>query len=138
MTKSPSPTTTSMNLADSPAVREPIQTDAMGNAASGSKTLASRYAGQPGINSGLAAGQPSELRPVVVTPVDRRTIEGSTPGDFRAKPGDTAAASVARATDNGGPRMPMRGQRTGRSYNENANPTFRPYGGGSPDSDAGN
>ncbi len=34
------------------------------------------------INSGLACG--SQVSPCVIKPVDRRTIEGSTPGDFRA------------------------------------------------------
>jgi hypothetical protein len=29
--------------------------------------------------------QNSELTPVTVTPVDRKTIEGSTPGDFRSQ-----------------------------------------------------
>jgi len=44
---------------------------------------------------------------VVIRPVDRKTITGSTPGDHRSRPGDTAAASVRRVTDNGGPRQPM-------------------------------
>ena len=44
----------------------------------------------------------------VARPVDRRTIEGSTPGDFRKQPGDVARASVDPAADNGGPREPMR------------------------------
>lgn len=40
-------------------------------------------------------------------PVDRRTIEGSYPGDSRSKPGDTAAASLRSAADNGGVRQPV-------------------------------
>lgn len=40
----------------------------------------------------------------VSKPVDHKTLEGSTPGDFRANPGDVAAASLATAADNGGPR----------------------------------
>jgi hypothetical protein len=42
---------------------------------------------------------------VSVTPTDRRTIEGSTPGDSRSKPGDVAAASLlAVSGSNKGPR----------------------------------
>ncbi|MCU1271136.1 MAG: hypothetical protein JWN74_2430 [Acidobacteriaceae bacterium] len=46
----------------------------------------------------------SQVPAPVAKPVDRKTIEGSTPGDFRSNPGDVAAASVAIAADNGGPR----------------------------------
>lgn len=50
-----------------------------------------------GLNAGSGLG-------VAVKPVDRRTIEGSTPGDSRCKPGDTAAASVQRAANGAGVR----------------------------------
>ena len=43
--------------------------------------------GTPGtdINSGITASQNSELRPVMVTPVDCKVIEGSGSGDSRAE-----------------------------------------------------
>jgi hypothetical protein len=54
--------------------------------------------------SGLNAGNG---RAINVKPVDRRTIEGSTPGDFR-KSGDTAKDSILRAANGqGGPRSPV-------------------------------
>ena len=40
-------------------------------------------------------------------PVDANHLEGSNKGDHRAHPGDVAAASVAKAADNGGPRQPV-------------------------------
>jgi hypothetical protein len=40
-------------------------------------------------------------------PVDRRTIQGSTPGDSRLKPGDTAAASLRQAANGEGVRGPV-------------------------------
>lgn len=130
-------TTTGLKVGDNEQFRNPIQTDADRNAADGGKQMpAPKYAGS-GINQGIAASQPSELRSVTVKPVDRKTIAGSTPGDFRNQPGDTAKASVARAADNGGPRQPMRGQKNSKYSNED-NPTFQNFGGVSTDSDAGN
>lgn len=58
--------------------------------------------GTDSINSGFNVG--SQVNVGTVKPVDHKTIEGSTPGDFRSNPGDVAATSVASATDNGGPR----------------------------------
>jgi len=49
----------------------------------------------------------AQLDNVVARPVDRKTITGSTPGDWRSRPGDTARASLDRVSDNGGPRKPM-------------------------------
>jgi hypothetical protein len=52
--------------------------------------------------SGLNAGSG---RAIAVKPVDRRTIEGSTPGDSRRNPGDTAKSSLTQAAEGqGGPR----------------------------------
>lgn len=39
----------------------------------------------PGNTSGMSVGQNSAMSPVTVKPVDRRTLAGSTPGDFRAQ-----------------------------------------------------
>ena len=64
--------------------------------------LANGAASRPAASvSGLNAGSG---RGITVTPVGSRTIEGSTPGDHRCKPGDTAAASVQRAANGAGPR----------------------------------
>jgi hypothetical protein len=49
----------------------------------------------------MAVGSPVATS---VTPVDRRTIEGSTPGDFR-KSGDYVKASVQEIANHGGPRQ---------------------------------
>jgi hypothetical protein len=133
--KSTSCTTTGLAVNDSEASRHPVQVDADPSAATEGKTLASRYAGQPGINSGLAAEQNSQLRPVSVKPVDRRTIEGSTPGDFRAKPGDVSKASLMRAADNGGPRNDV-GQFKGSKYE--TQPATQKYPGNLTDSQGGN
>lgn len=82
-----------------------------------------------GINAGSGRG-------ISVKPVDCRTITGSTPGDHRCKPGDTANASLAKAADNGGPR-----QRVGQFANNGKTPQdagFRSFPGNTADSDAGN
>lgn len=53
------------------------------------------------INSGLSVT--SQVPNPIARPVDRRTIEGSTPGDFRSG-GDTAASSIAAISNAPGPR----------------------------------
>lgn len=77
-----------------------------------------------------------------VTPVDRRTIEGSYPGDSRSKPGDTAASSLAKSANGAGPRGPAgqfpngrRDATLGSFSKDSANQTFP---GNVGDSDAGN
>jgi hypothetical protein len=75
-------------------------------------------------------------RSVVARPVDARNIAGSFKGDTRCKPGDTAAASLAKAADNGGPRA-----RVGQFANNGKTPQdagFQSYPGNTADSDAGN
>jgi hypothetical protein len=52
-------------------------------------------------------------RAPVAQPVDRKTIEGSTPGDFR-KGGDTAKASVEQASTGHGDFDTMGGQKMGQ------------------------
>jgi hypothetical protein len=72
---------------------------------------------------------------VGVKPVDRKTLEGSTPGDFRVH-GDYAKAALDRASDNGGPRQPV-GQfpLSGRTP---APSTAQSFPGNLTDSDSGN
>lgn len=83
--------------------------------------------------SGMNAGSG---RAINIRPVDRRTIEGSTPGDFRSKPGDVAGPSLNRAADNGGPRAGMNQfPNNGKTDQTSA---FKSYPGNTSDSDAGN
>lgn len=63
------------------------------------------------INSGMACGSPVTVGPI--KPVDRKTLEGSTPGDFRSQ------AAPAVLPNQPGPREQMAGQRDSRNYNEN-------------------
>lgn len=69
-----------------------------------------------------------------IKPVDRKTITGSTPGDFRAKPGDVAKPSLDKAADNGGPRKSA-GQFKGSKFESQPPFISTPTG---LDSDAGN
>lgn len=120
-------TTTGLAVGDNEASRTPIQRDADPNAAAEGQPLrddlgrfasrpASKYAGKMPIDTGLAAAQPSELRPVRVQQVDHRALEGSNaPNDFRSNPGDTAKAPLNKAADNGGPRNDV-GQFKGSRY----------------------
>ena len=52
------------------------------------------------VTSGMNVGQNSAVTPVSVKPVDRRTIEGSTPGDHRA-PSTGAGITDSFKTQNG-------------------------------------
>ncbi len=128
-------TTTGLAVGDNEAARTPIQSNADPNAASDGVKPASRYAGKPGVNSGIAAEQNSQLRPVTVQPVDRKTITGSTPGDFR-KAGDSAKPAMDRITNPPGPREQMAGQQNSKFYREDGK-SFQSTTPGI-DSDAGN
>jgi hypothetical protein len=68
-------------------------------------------------------------------PVDFRSVEGSYAGDHRSKPGDVAAASLAKAASNGGPRAAVGQAPFGRNTSSPASPNFS---GTLSDSDAGN
>ena len=77
-------------------------------------------ASRNGLNNGAAVRGVA----VSVTPVDRRTIEGSTPGDFRAKPGDTANASLnAVSGSNKPPRDPVQQAANGKASIDKPWPT---------------
>lgn len=69
--------------------------------------------------SGMTVTQGQQI-PVVVKPVDRKTITGSTPGDFRVS-GDYAKGSVEAIKNAGGPRSQM-GQQASSKFDTNAVP----------------
>jgi len=98
--------TTSMNVAETPASRIPLGRDVMdrvnpsGPAIRGGSTLPRENAGS---NTTGLMGVGSQVNVGPIKPVDRKTITGSTPGDFR-KSGDYAKASVDEIANAGGPR----------------------------------
>lgn len=96
MSNSPSPTTTSMNVKDTPASREPLQANAMPNAASEGQQARNAGANGGTINSGLAV---NDTQFKVAIPAIQRVKDGTT-----RSLGDVARSSVDRAADNGGPR----------------------------------
>lgn len=86
--------------------------------------------------SGNVSGMSLSGVNVVVKPVDRRTIEGSTPGDHRAASKDTAAASLREIANNGrGPRDQMPEAPLQRGLDA---PPVQSFPGNLSDSDAGN
>jgi hypothetical protein len=84
------------------------------------------------INDGLSVSGRQFER---AKPVDANHLEGSNKGDHRAPSRDVAAASLATASNNGGPRQPMKQAPFGRNTNNPAPVTFP---GLTLDSDAGN
>jgi len=123
-------------VGDSEATRTPIQTDAQPDPAEreGVKPLESKREAK-GINSGLTTTD-WQVRPIAVQPVDRKTLEGSTPGDFR-KSGDYAKSAMDQIANPPGPREQMRGQQDGKHYHEDGK-AFRSFPGNLADSDSGN
>lgn len=114
--------TSSMNIADTPASRMPIGREIADNPASLAAASPAKLASSPSadsINSGMASSQNSEVRPVTVVPVDRKTICGSTPGDHRkpVRDGVTDALRQASGSDKG-PRSQMAGQKNSRNFSE--------------------
>lgn len=123
-----SPTTTGMRVHDDennrhPQLHEMSESEAT---AAGEKPLQKDTYRAHTINEGIACDdwKNSVGGPVTIKPVDRKTIEGSTPGDFR-KSGDTAKPSVDAIAGLGGPRTQMPGQRDSKNYVENGK-NFRP------------
>jgi len=101
-TRNTTPCTTGMAVGDSEASRTPIDTGSNTAAleAEGQKPLAG--ASDNGkVTSGMTVG--SQVNVGGIKPVDRKTLTGSTPGDFR-KSGDFAKASVDEIANAGGPR----------------------------------
>jgi hypothetical protein len=130
-------TTTSLNVADSPSVRNPIGREVPNDLVTLAGLAPARLTAEPSsdkITSGMSVASPLPTA-VTVQPVDRLTLQGSYPGDSRANPGDTAKASLDAAADNGGPRQPMRGQQNSK-YSTEHHPAFQSTN--ADDSDAGN
>src|SRR5690348_16953310 len=73
----------------------------IGSPADGRRLNGSGTAGS-GVTQGMAAAQPSELRPVSVKNVDAKTIEGSHAGDHRAP--NTGAGVTDSFKNQAGPR----------------------------------
>ena len=73
----------------------------IGSPADGRRLNGSGTAGS-GVTQGMAAAQPSELRPVTVKDVDSNTIEGSHTGDHRAP--NTGAGVTDSFKNQAGPR----------------------------------
>jgi hypothetical protein len=128
-TRNPSCTTTGLDANDTRVNRIETQvTDEANAAADGTKATRSN----PDLSSMGEASQPT---PIVVKPVDRKTITGSYPGDSRSS-GDSAKAAMDSIANPPAPREQMRGQQNSRNYNENGK-GFKSTS-NSPDSDAGN
>src|SRR5262249_4044827 len=99
-----SETPTSSNGLNTSATHEAsLDRSQIGSPADGRKLNGSGEQGT-GVNSGIAASQNSEVRPVIVKQTGHKTITGSNPGDHRAPSQDTAKAPLNSAADNGGPR----------------------------------
>ena len=126
-------TTTNLKVGDNEQNRTPILAPVTDN-----PDRLGVHANNPGaantgtINSGLSCG--SQIPPIVVKPVDRKTITGSIPGDHRAQGAPIDMASIANPP---APREQMRGQQNSRYSNENGK-GFTSTESASPDSDAGN
>lgn len=96
------PTPTSSNgLNTSKHADASLDRSHIGSPADGRKLNSSGVQGTD-INSGIAASQPSELRPVTATPVDSKTITGSFSGDHRAP--NTGANTTDAFKNQAGPR----------------------------------
>lgn len=128
-------TTTGLSVGDSEATRTPLQTDAQPNAASEGTRPVPASAQDGGRNSGMTVR--AQIPSPTVQPVGRKTLEGSTPGDFRTDVSKCADAAVSKIANPPGPREQMRGQQNSKHYDENGK-GFRSTEGASPDSDAGN
>jgi hypothetical protein len=127
-----SSTTSSMNVADTPAARAQIGREIPDSPASLAAVAPAKLTTDPA-SSPYTVGSQITVGPI--RPVDRKTITGSYPGDSRSS-GDTAKASMDAIANNGGPREQMKGQQDSRNYNENGK-AFKSTS-NSPDSEAGN
>ncbi len=101
-----SATTTGLAVNDMRDNRIATQAAAEANAAAQGK----KFTANPELSSMGEAFQPA---PIVVKPVDFKTITGSYAGDHRAE------ASPAQLPNQPNPRQQMEGQRDSRNYNEN-------------------
>ncbi len=106
MSNSPSSTTTSMNVADTPAARIAIGREIPDSPASLAAASPAKLTPSPStdsINGGMSVG--SQLPAPVAVPVDANHLEGSNKGDHRVPAKDGVTAALAQAADNGGPRQ---------------------------------
>jgi hypothetical protein len=135
-TNSPSSTTTSMNVNDSPAVRTAIGREIADTPAALAAVAPARLApavGSTGINSGMNTQTQVPASAVVIRDVDSTVITGS----HKSASDDVSKNFSTDAFKNqGGPRSQMPGQQNSRNYNENGR-AFKSTS-NSPDSDAGN
>jgi hypothetical protein len=125
-----SATTTGLQVHDTERNRVALQNSADANAPSeGTKPVA------PNADAaGNCYTVGSQVTVGTIKPVDRKTITGSTPGDFR-KGGDSVKDAMDGIANPPSPRQQMRGQQDGRNYNESGK-AFQSTS-NSPDSDAG-
>ena len=132
-----SPTSSGLNVAESneharyaPVVElTPAAAEALGTKANSPSPDTNRKASpapnarDDGQTLGFAVNDSAVGSPTV-KPVDRLTIQGSTPGDWRGNRDATqgrAASSIAAAADNGGVREPMGQQKSSQFETSNAN-----------------
>jgi hypothetical protein len=127
-----SSTTSSMNVADTPATRAQIGREIPDSPASLAAVAPAKLTTDPA-TSPYTVGSQVTVGPI--KPVDRKTITGSYPGDSRSS-GDTAKATMDAIANPPAPRSQMRGQQDSRNYNENGK-AFQSTS-NSPDSDQGN
>jgi hypothetical protein len=123
MSKATSCTTTGIRVGDNETSRTPIGgeiPDTPQSLAADSPAKLPGASGSDSINSGFTCG--SQLPTLVTQPVDRRTLAGSTPGDFRQS-GDSARASMDQIANPPNPRAQMRGQRNSKNYAEDGSHT---------------
>jgi hypothetical protein len=131
-TRNTSATTTGLTVGDNEASRTPIGRPLADNPATLAAASPAKLTPDAGTSPYTAT---SQVGPITVKPVDRRTLQGSYPGDSRVS-GDTAKNAVDQIANTGGPRTQMRGQQDSRNYNESG-AAFKSTS-NSPDSDAGN
>lgn len=127
-----SATTTGLQVNDTEGSRTPIGRPIPNSPAD---LAAASPAKLPADASGNCYTVGSQVTVGTIKPVDRRTIQGSTPGDFRSS-GDSVKATMDQIKNPPSPREQMRGQRDSRNYNENGK-AFQSTS-NSQDSEAGN
>ncbi len=103
MSNSPSSTTTSMNVADTPAVRTAIGREIPDTPQSLAAASPAKLTAEPSkdsINSGMTCG--SQLPAPAAKPVDANHLEGSNKGDHRAP--NTGTGVTDQFKNQAGPR----------------------------------
>ncbi len=107
------PTSSTLNGDSKGQPRTPIGRPLADNPATLAAASPAKLTADTGSPAVITGTQNSELRPVVIKPVDFLTITGSYAGDHRSQ------AAPAVLPDNPSPREQMAGQRDSRNYNEN-------------------